>query len=322
MKSILFASTALVAFAGAAAAQGVTLTGSAEMGIFDNDNPAQNVQFHTDIDVTFTLSGETDNGLTFGANIDLDESIGDNNDDDGLGESAATRDDSQHGGAVIFISGNFGTLTMGDTDGALDWALQEVLFNSGSLQDNEEHGGYNGNAGLDGDYDGQILRYDNTFGAFGVAVSAEISDADVANDDPILGLGLTYDLDLGGTAIGFGLGYQTRDDDEAIGLSIDAAFANGFAAGISYEDQEISGNAAASYDHVGIGVGYTTGAISLHANYGKFDFDNGSETDGFGLTAGYDLGGGASIQFGYGSTDAPGTAGDLDTFSLGVAMSF
>ena len=42
---------------------------------------------------------QPDGGLTFGASIDVDEQIGGNNADDGLGESGATRDDSEDGGA-------------------------------------------------------------------------------------------------------------------------------------------------------------------------------------------------------------------------------
>ncbi|WP_298259682.1 porin, partial [uncultured Litoreibacter sp.] len=81
MKKVLFASTALVAFGGAAVAD-VALSGRAEMGIFSQNaafqgvapaGAADGVQFFTDIDVTFTMSGETDNGLTFGASVDLDE---------------------------------------------------------------------------------------------------------------------------------------------------------------------------------------------------------------------------------------------------------
>ncbi len=76
MKKVLFASTALVAFTGAAAAD-VTLSGRAEMGIYNPFVAAPGAnsgwQFFTDIDVTFTMSGETDNGLTFGASVDLDE---------------------------------------------------------------------------------------------------------------------------------------------------------------------------------------------------------------------------------------------------------
>jgi outer membrane protein OmpU len=61
------------------------------------------------------MSGTADNGTTFGAAIDLDENAA------GVGTNDA--------GVAIFISGDLGTLTLGDTDGALDWAMQEVDFN-------------------------------------------------------------------------------------------------------------------------------------------------------------------------------------------------
>ena len=110
MKKVLLASTALIVTSGFAAAQGVSLSGSAEFGILDDG--VLDPQFHSDIDVTFSLSGETDNGLTFGASIDLDEV------EDGI---------SQKGnGGSMFISGGFGNLSLGDTDSAYDFALSEV----------------------------------------------------------------------------------------------------------------------------------------------------------------------------------------------------
>lgn len=311
MKTILFASTALVAFAGAAAAQGVALSGNAEMGIYDNDTAGMDTRFFTDIDVTFTMSGETDNGLTFGASVDLDEG--------GSGAAAVANNDDD-GGATIFLSGSFGTITMGDTDGALDWATAEVGFNAGAINDDFETAGWNGVNGLDGKHDGQILRYDNTFGAFGVAVSAEIDDT--GTDDAILGVGVRYGADFGGTTINFGLGYQSGEDAgvdiEAIAVSANANF-GAVTAGVVYEEFD-DGVGGAGYDHVGVGVGYTTGAISLHANYGVFDRDGGTEDKGLGLSAGYDLGGGASVQLGYGSSDTAGV--DTDSWSLGVRMNF
>jgi outer membrane protein OmpU len=79
MKKVLFATTALIATAGVAAAD-ITLSGSAEMGIVGGDTLSsaaalvrRDTQVHTDIDVTFSMSGQTDSGLSFGANIDLDD---------------------------------------------------------------------------------------------------------------------------------------------------------------------------------------------------------------------------------------------------------
>ncbi|CUH40698.1 Porin [Jannaschia seosinensis] len=351
MKKVLFASTALVAFAGAASAE-VTLSGFAEMGVFSGNGGVattdDDAEFFTDIDVTFTLTGETDGGLVFGGSVDLDEG-GDGSD--------ANDNNREDGGATIFVSGAFGTLTMGDTDGALDWALTEVAFNAGSINDDAtEHAGYNGNAALDGTYDGQILRYDYAVGDFGVAVSAEINDegragtpgfTDVdgnifrpvpaSNDgDVVWGLGATYQADFAGYDLGFGLGYQEADDAEALGFSVNTSVA-GFQVGLNYTEYDgnqydfvvvSSGNlttelSADIKDHVGVGVGYDFAGVQLHANYGVYDTESGN-IDGFGLTAGYDLGGGAIVQLGYGDSnfDSGLNTDDFETVSLGLALAF
>ena len=179
MKKLFLATTALSISVGCASAQGVEITGSAEMGIIGGDSVGDTFQFHTDIDVTFTFTGETDNGLTFGGSIDLDESDG-----SGGSVSSLAFGNTTQGGETIFLSGSFGTVTMGDTDGAFDWALQE-LGALGSIDDSHTaHLGYNGNSGLDGRYDGQIVRYDYSFGDFAFAVSVELDDAGVG--DPVL----------------------------------------------------------------------------------------------------------------------------------------
>ena len=344
MKKVLFTSTALVAFTGAAAAD-VTLSGRAEMGIFQADTVStgalvtanDGAQFFTDIDVTFTMTGETDNGLTFGASVDLDE---------GGAGSAAVANNTDDGGATIFISGGFGTVTMGDTDGALDWALTEAgnVGNGGSIADDETaHSGYNGSY-LDGGNDGQILRWDYSVGDFGIAVSIEDDNgANAANTNVGYAIGLKYNLDLGGTTVALGLGHQEAADSvgvaadaEATGVSATATFANGLSVGVVYTDFDnrtinsggTGGTPHAVDSHVGVGIGYTTGALTLHANYGEFSGDAGApDVQGYGVSAAYDLGGGAVVHFGYGSgdfTNAAGTAiaGDADTVSLGLGLSF
>jgi outer membrane protein OmpU len=323
MKNILLTSTALVAFAGAAAAD-VAISGYAEMGIFGGDNVAT-TQFFTDIDVTFTMSGETDNGLTFGASIDLDESDGSGSfaTTDTVGSSPAFAPNTQ-GGETLFISGGFGTLTLGDTDGALDWAMTDIgnIGNPGSIADDETtHAAYVGSY-LDGAYDGQILRYNYSFGDFGVAVSAEQDDADLRDDG--FAIGVRYSMDMGGVGIDFGLGYQeasltTTVDIDALGLSVVADFGD-FSAGINYVDFG-SDDLTEDGDYLGFGVGYSANGLSIHANYAEIDVTSGDDTDGFGLAVAYDLGGGASVKGGYGSASV-GSAASVDTWSLGLALSF
>ncbi|MEP5762030.1 MAG: porin [Litoreibacter sp.] len=306
MKNVLFASTALVALTGAAAAD-VALSGRAEMGVFGETGAAE-AQFFTDIDVTFTLTGETDNGLTFGASVDLDE---------GGSGAAAVADNSDDGGIVIFVSGDFGTVSIGDTDGALDWALTEAgnIGNPGTIADDEtSHAGYLGSYGDGQGGDGQILRYDYSAGDFGVAISAESNeDANGNADDYGYAVGLRYNLNLTGAQVKLGIGYQsTVDDQDIIGVSATAILENGISAGFTYADYSDSVN---DY-HVGVGVGYTTGAITLHANYGIFELDAGGDVEGGGISAAYDLGGGAVVHAGY--SDGAG----IERASLGLGLSF
>ena len=340
MKKVLFATTALVATAGVASAD-VALSGWAEMGIYGGDGV--NEGFFQDIDVSFTMSGQTDNGLTFGAGVDLDEN------------GAFTPEDD--GGATVFISGDFGTVTMGDTDGALDWAMTEAwVGNAGSLADDEtSHVGALGSY-LDGAYDGQILRYNYSVGDFGVAVSVEMDDAGIR--DVGYGIGFRYSMDLGGADLSLGLGYQEATyissgagvltiatigiDDylgvpanyqvevDAIGVSAAVSTDMGLSAALTYTQFDASyADGTGEMDHIGVGVGYTTGPITVSANWGRFDgsFIPGQVIDntGYGLAAAYDLGGGLSMHLGYGNSDVAGTSGapgEFQTWSFGAAMSF
>src|SRR6056297_123322 len=349
MKKVLFATTALVATAGVAAAD-VAVSGGAEMGLFGGSGTE--TQFFTDIDVTFTLSGTTDNGLTFGAAVDLDE---------GGAGAAAVADNADDGGVAIFLSGDFGTVTLGDTDGALDWALTEAAVgNAGSINDDETgHSGYLGSY-LDGAYDGQILRYNNTFGDFGVAVSVEMDDSGALDEG--YAIGFRYGMDLGGGSLDLGLGYQTATfeapandeltvagvdlgaivdptavtdvsagdlgDVNAIGLSAVYSI-NGLSAGVAYTVFDGSfTNQSAEFSHLGLGVGYTVDAITVSANWGRFDGDfdiagtpYAIDQTGWGVAAAYDLGGGASVHVGYGSSEDT-LGATSDSWSFGVAMSF
>ncbi|MGP6088091.1 porin [Antarctobacter jejuensis] len=332
MKKILFATTALVATAGVAAAE-VAVSGSAEIGVIAgnryNDNAVgvtprdAGSEFWTDVEVVFTMTGEADNGLTFGAKVDLDE-----------GGNAHARDDD---GATWFLAFGGARLDMGDTDGAFDWALQEVNVAGGSIDDSETwQPGFNGNSGLDGDEDGQVARFTYTFDGFSAAVSAEVDDAAV--NDPIWGVGFKYSGDLGGITLGVGLGYQTQNDvADIIGVSVDGTLDNGLSFAVNYSelDPELAG--ADTVTHWGIGFGYTMNALTVGLNYGEYDnavgldggfsladLGNNYSSHGYGLVVNYDFGGGLVGQFGAGVGEQKmgGATTDFDSFSLGLAMSF
>lgn len=310
MKKILLATTMLAGTAGFAAAE-VNITGSAEMGIWSNNAINGNavagddgVAFWQDVEVKFSMSGTTDGGLEFGAVIDLDET------------NVATNDDS---GTSVYISGTFGKLTLGDTDGALDWALADMDNGMTSIADDHStHVAFFGGNDMDGHGDNQVLRYENTFGAFGFAVSAEQLGDGLTGGDQSLGLGVKYTANLGGTDVALGLGYQADDVDSAVGVSASATFGGAFTGKIGY----ISFEDNAWDSHLGAELTYVSGPIGVGINYGKVDLAAGGDFDSFGVVANYDLGGGAKVEFGYGSNVGNDGVGDVDQWSLGIGMSF
>ena len=335
MKKLLIASTALVATAGMAAAD-ITMSGYAEIGMTDNGG-AVGMEMHSDMDVTFKLSGASDNGLTFGASIDLDEVSG------GIASTG--------GPHAVHVSGAFGTLTMGDTDGALDKANAEVAALTTIADDHSTHAGYNGGACLDSS---DVLRYDTTAAGFGISASIGQSDVAVAND--VMGYGIT--TTLGTVAVSAAYQADNVQDITAVsaktslgGLTItanyseatmaatakitaaDATYTAGVTtAGSAANDIFVAAVAAQaeinnSYEHTGLGLAYTVNGVNLHANFGQYDYDDGSQADGYGLAANYSLGGGATVMVGYGSGNARATtitpqAADVSTFSIGLGLSF
>ena len=264
------------------------------------------------------MTGESDGGLAFGASIDLDES-------DGNPSNAFEAD--EQGGEVYFLSYGAMRLDMGDTDSAYDAALQEVALAGASIQDDEtEHAGYNGNSSMDGIHGGQIARASYSTAGLTLGLSAQVADTDtVANDNPVWGLGVRYTTDLGGAAVGFGLGYITQEDNaNMIGVSVDAKMANGFSVAVNYSETDYDAAGAENQTHMAIGVGYTMNALALGLNYGEYDNVagvDGAEKSGFGFAATYDLGGGLAAHAGYGVSDNV-VGDDTDSYSLGLSMSF
>ena len=365
MKRLLMATTALCMGAGTAVAQdmmmdgpSLALSGNAEMGVAGSKD--DEARFHTDIDVTFKATGTTDAGVMWSADVDLDEV---RNEDDGAKDHATANDD-EDGGVTISISqpAGFGTLTMGDTAGAIAWAVADARgAGPGSIRDNHEHGGSSGNDGLDAQHDNQILRWDRAIGSgFSLAASIEIDDdADGAPGtrtyDPILGVGGKYSMPMGVGTLGLGLGVQmgsfahsfaaykaadataTPDplwsgevDATAVGGSVSLDFGNGADgirviadAGLMEADGDTVANGVVTETadveamHMGLGLGYTVGAISLGVNVGTKVTEHSHDdmlnsatagssalettTSGVGFSAAYALGGGAELQFGVGS---------------------
>jgi len=324
MKRLLLSSTSIVAAAIAAPASAqVAISGGAEFGILGGSGiPGDDVQFLSSIDdITFTMSGATDNGLTFGASIDLSDAV--------AGGAFAN---TTQGGETIFLSGNFGTINAGDVDGAMESTLVYLARAFGMNDDNTFHSGFNFNSGLHNSFDGQKFRYDYTAGGFTFRTSVELDDADTPGNDDIYDAALSWTrrigaqqiLIAGGAATG-GIGGQNFDIYSISGsVNVQEGALKGLFVGAGYTDFDgfdRRGNGTPDESHWGVDVAYSYGNFLIDANYGVYDIEGGGDDSGFGLAGSYDLGGGASIVGAYGRSE-PQTGDDTDRYSLGMSFAF
>lgn len=279
MKKVLFATTALIATAGFASAD-VTLTGNGYMGILDTeDNGTQLVQ---NVDIYVRMSGATDNGLTFSAGVDLEnnETYGTNGKgtaDTAGGDITGTTTGKNFfasTGSWVSVSGGFGTLTLGNTDGAIDKRTTEVHRIWGF--DLEQWLGYVDNADAN-----NILRYDYTFGDIGFSAS-------YADTDDAFGVGFSWSGDLGSVMASFGLGYETSDINGNI-LAVSAGIDfDGFGLRTAYW----VGSDGDTREQLDYSAQYSANGLTVGANFR----DNlNSSTDTWMIFVTYDLGGGASL---------------------------
>jgi outer membrane protein OmpU len=386
MKNVLFATTAASALliGGIASAQGVALFGDARLGlgyninneggvIVDEDgNSPDDVRAVSRVRFGVNMTGETDSGITFGATIRADNAQG------GQGGVEGMRDGS------VFVSGSWGTLTFGDTNGADEQWVGDVPGNfslTGLTDINETK--YISNGGSFGNDTGNnfasnpfarpTVRYDFDIAGFGISLSSNRDLTDI-------GVGAGYAADFGGGSWNVGAGYFNFDSFTQLGdattqeasvclAGFDANgnclapetvilvpavedttfFPNGeqwsvglsgdyeaFSFGLTYVkiNSNTSDSGDLSVDNILVGASFGFDAFEVGAFYGNVlnTDDNGSgvldNIDGDsagGITAQYDLGGGASINGGvaytYGGVGVDGQ--DQATVAdFGIKMAF
>jgi len=281
MKKVLLATTALVAFAGAASAD-VTLGGSARFGLQWNDAapatmPSTTLEKRVTINVDF--STETDSGLELGGRVRLR----DNEADLGTGASSAN---------VYVKSGGF-TLRVGNIHGAFDDAATT----------------YSGNVGLNGNGFGEVVskNFDGYQSSPAVLPAVSNNGAEVIYTAGDFKGHLSYshlnDATVNANRIALVLGYTFGDWTAEIGIQegdlpadaddIKMIGVNGslgdFGVGFAYARN------GASNDKYRVNASYTMGATKLVAYVAD---DDVMPDTLWGLGASYDLGG-ASLVGGY-----------------------
>ena len=310
MKKVLLATSVLAMTAGFASAE-VTVSGTARMGViadFGDADPA----FTSRVRIIFTASGETDSGLSFGATV--------RNDQSGVGNT-------ENGDSVVYISGAFGKLSMGDVDGAAAAAVGQVdPVGLTGLSDLNEI------AYILGNEDTSAL-YEYSTGSIGLYFSAQPNDG-----NSNFGVGANYTMG----DYKFGIGYEKVEDGSTPGsgwpdkigfgafwpngatqvvLGVDATFGAVTAkARFARYDED---NSTGGMDQAALSVTYTADALAVTGFYSNFrgtDGYDGNDADFYGVGASYDLGGGATVVGGYSSADYG--AGSDDAFDLGLSFSF
>ncbi|MCC5954544.1 MAG: porin [Natronohydrobacter sp.] len=273
MKKLLLASTALVMSAGVAAAD-VSLSGDARMGIMYNGALASNkASFTSRARVMFTLSGETDGGLAFGASFRAHQAAGAN---------AGTN-------GSVFVSGDFGRLSMGDVDGAAQFVIGHVDgVGLTGLGDHNETFYLGNNTDLSpGGYQASrpTARYDYSMDGFTFAVS----HTNPGNTDTTAAVGIGYKMD----GYSVGIGYESLRwpgiNANQVVLGVSAEF-EGITAKANY-GRVNSGFGSAKRDQYQLSLAGTFDATTVTAFYAR----NLGGAKSAGVGASYDLGGGASI---------------------------
>ena len=308
MKKVLFATSALVLSAGFATAE-VAVSGDGRMGMVYDGN---DVQFSSRARVKFTLTGESDAGLSFGGSFRVDHQ-----DENGGKASAGTA-------GAVWISGTYGKLSMGDVVSASEAAigdLYEIGYTEGAFAGDVEEISYLTGDGENLDQGPNIL-YEYTVNNISFYASASdgvntswyttpggATDVDGDGDidetgDVAYSLAAKYD----GGNFWAALGYAKHGDASEISLGAEAQF-NQFSVKGIYVDYSDRFNGAAEWEYTaGLAAAYQADALTVKGFWRQDKYDLGAgagneKFDSFGIGADYDLGGGAVLAGGIIDTD-------------------
>ena len=357
MKSILLTTTAIVAFAGAAAADGhagVSFSGSATLGYNTDDaGTGDNDGFYADAAIDVSMVAALDNGITATVTASLDDIVHE-------------ADVFDFDDLTLEIASENASLTFGGTDPSADKHWSGVDGDTvGDFRGQTEHFGtfeaiIRGEATMSGvtaSVSYGIQGQDDTsphFGALQVAAVAEVSGFTVigayeAKDDDY-GLDSQMGVSVAGAVSGFDVkaAYSTTEDDNTSSLGLSVAYPVGAVTVGGYYSMNSSDDATKALDAYGLDVSYSDGPISISADYdmiqdaseGTWEVDANYDTglgavihaglnsaEAYYIAATYDLGGGASLLASYavddaGSSDEIGEDDLQEGMTVEVSFSF
>ena len=277
----------LLAFAGTAAdAQGLSLSGTASGGfVYDSDAADGRLRASNEVNFLITGAGQSDGGLEFGAFVDVDE---------------AGVDDAE-----VFLSGRFGTITLGGVDAAPDgFGIEDVGFSGIGIDDVAEQF-KNATAGAD-------VTYTYSAGGVTIVASAEVGDEQ--------SYGVAAEYASGALSLGVGYVDDTNDGNSAFSLTAGYAFGPLAVTGLYSDWSEGS-------QGYGVDLSLQTGAATVTAAWAGASGTAADPEDGigdaYGLGLSVPVSDGLTLSGGLGliETDAV-TDGSKTVADFGVTMNF
>ena len=297
MKKVLFATTALIATAGVAAAD-VTLSGATE-AIFSNSGVAGEdtvLNYAVELDVTF--SGATDNGLTFGATMDID--------------SSSTAANNKVSDPEITISGAFGTVMLGAISHAADGIGLSDVGDGVGMDDTLE--ALRGTVGADVGYkysiDGLTLTLTTKVGSNAANNPAGGGEGDFS---------MLVAYKMGDLGVEVGYADENESGDSFAGIELSYAMGPATLGVTMIDRDEATGSSDRDRSGFGASVGYAVNdALTVTGVYSSTEAAaaGSPDIDDYGIGFAYNLGGGAKLVGGMGEEAT------VDKWDFGVQLSF
>ena len=287
MKNIIIA-IAAAGFMTLPATAEIALTGDASMGLNYNDSETPNHEFFHEVGVDFAASGSNDGSLSFGGTVGITSSSDD-------GESI---DES-----TVWLAGAFGKFTIGDIDSAdliageiADIGLSDSVGVGAQVED------------LMGTTNPSVI-YEHSFGQVNVAASVSTEDIDDITD-------VDFFTDVDNYEYAFGM--NAAIGGVTVGVGYDSLKTVSLGAEMSIDELSV-GALYVKADDAATGMGgdvsYSMGQSTLTVAYTRLD-EMGMTSDDFGVGVTHDLGGGASLNAGFGKVNEATKASIGLSFSL------
>ena len=288
MKKIIAVAVA-GAFAAPVMAADVTISGNLEY-VFVSDDQANTADFIAeDAVVSIGASSELANGMTISSSINIENTD----------EAASTAPDGSNN---VTISGDFGTLAIGDVSGALD-----------ATGDWTDVAAYYG--GFDADGDDAAFAFTPSLGIDGLkAVISATPEGDANNPE-----GTSYSVTYSTGAFSV---YYGKDETAAAASQMSSAGLKYSADGImiAYETGESPNDSSGKIEFKGVAATYTMGDLKFALEMQEQTDDGTVDSDETTMSASYDLGGGATVYIV--NTGDDKTSTKLDKTAIGINYAF